>query len=337
MIVCYAEGGGLGHLTRVVAYLATVHPGRPATILSSSPHARDTRVTGGHRVIVPPAGLWAGSQAGLPAGTRTGLPAGPPTQALTGWLRTTLAELAPSEWVVDAFPLGLRGELTGDVVPTGTRVTHLARLLRWDTYLTATAPPGSGSRGDGAGSGLMGPPLHFDRTWCLEPLHSRHRLRLDEVSAEVCPLRLVDPVPAPARGPEGISVDIDPEGISVGSWLVVHGGPPAEVEELLRYARDMACLEGVRPRIVLVSGCDPTDLSPELLVGVTRLTAHPAWPLFAQAERVVTAAGFNAVRQLAPWRERHRMMPFARRFDDQFTRARDARVRHTHACRVGTS
>ena len=305
MIVCYAEGGGLGHLTRVAAYLATVYPGRPATVLSSSPHALDPRATGGHPVLTPPAGL--------------------PVRDLTGWLGATLAALHPSELVVDAFPRGLRGELTAAVAPRGTRVTHLARLLRWDAYRAATAAVGAAAERTAGDRGVAGVPLHFDRTWCLEPLHPEHRAWLAEVSEELSPLELVDP--APVRSP-------DPEGVATGAWLVVHGGPPVEVAELLRYARDTARLEGVRPRVVLVSGCAPEELPPELLTGVTLLTAHPAWPLFARAGRLVTAAGFNAVRQAAPWRERHRMLPFPRRFDDQFTRARDAR-RWTPAVRTG--
>jgi hypothetical protein len=108
----------------------------------------------------------------------------------------------------------------------------------------------------------------------------------------------------------------------VTGWLIVHAGPGTEIAELVGYAREMADLEGVRPRLTLVSpGPRPDVLPPE----VAHLDVYPAWPLFGSAARIITAAGCNAVRQLAPWRDRHRMMPFPRRFDDQYARA--ARVR----------
>jgi predicted glycosyltransferase len=46
----------------------------------------------------------------------------------------------------------------------------------------------------------------------------------------------------------------------------------------------------------------------------------PAAPRYAGAAGIVTAAGFNAVRELAPYRERHVCVPFERRLDDQRAR-----------------
>jgi hypothetical protein len=273
VIVCYAHGGGLGHLTRIRAYLHTMRPGEPAVILTGSPFAADPRVTGEHSVRSAPAGLDAAG--------------------LGRWLRAVLAESRPAELVVDAFPAGLRGEVTARVVPPGTRVVHLARLLRWAAYRPLLPPD----------------PPHFAVTHLVEPVNDEHATYLRAVSGSVAPLALTDP-PAPAGPP-------------AGGWLVVHSGPAPEVAELVEYARETAALEGVRPRLTLVSPCPPDGLPPD----VARLDLYPAWPLFPAAERIITAAGCNVVRQLAPWPERHRMVPFPRRFDDQFTRA--ARVRRS--------
>jgi len=271
MIVCYANGGGLGHLTRIRAYLHTTGWDGPVTILTGSPFAADPRVTGGHPVRSAPDGL-----------DRDGL---------TRWLAAALAALAPAELVVDAFPAGLSGELTR--FPAGTRVVHLARLLRWDAYreLLPPEPPG------------------FAETYLVEPVTAGHEAYLRSVSGAVTPLELREP-PAPD------SADAD-------GWLIVHSGPEPEIVELVEYARETAGLEGVRPRLTLVSPARPRGLPPE----VAHRDVYPAWPLFASAERIITAAGCNVVRQLARWPERHRMMPFPRRFDDQFARA--ARVRGT--------
>ena len=125
-------------------------------------------------------------------------------------------------------------------------------------------------------------------------------------------------------------LDKPPPGAPDG-WLVVHSGPPAETAELVAYAREVAELDGVRPRLTVVTPIRPHGLPPD----VAHLDLYPAWPLFARAERIVTAAGCNVMRQLAPWPERHRVLPFPRRFDDQFTRA--ARVRESRASRPGTT
>ena len=273
MIVCYAQGGGLGHLTRIRAFLHTVYPDRAATVLTGSPFAADPRVTGPHQTVHPPTALERAE--------------------LASWLRRTLDRLAPTELVVDAFPAGLAGELSAEVVPPGTRtVIHLARLLRWSAYRDLVSPQ----------------PVRFDRTWCVEPLTAEHREYLTAVSAAVAPLSLVEP-PIPGRTAADVPAS--------GAWLIVHAGPDAEIMELVGYAQDTADLEGVRPDLILVSPCRPAQLPHQ----IRHLPAYPAWPLFEHAERIVTAAGCNVVRQLAPWRTRHRMVPFPRRFDDQFTRA----------------
>jgi hypothetical protein len=289
--------------------------GAPVTVLTGSSFAGDPRVTGGWRVLRAP------SRGGL-----------------SGWIAATLADLAPDELIVDAFPAGLRGELTADAVPPGTRVAHLARLLRWDAYrpLLPSGPP------------------HFDRTYVLEPLAPEHDAYLRSVSREITPLELAEPPaafagrPSPGaltavldgRSRSGARADASdaPPAVSgtwpstgaqpVGpaeaagvlgpdAWLVVHSGPDAEILELVAYARETAAFEGLSPRLVLVGPRRPAELPAE----VTHLDVYPVWPLFPAAERIVTAAGFNAVRQLAPWRERHRMLPFPRTLDDQFTRA----------------
>jgi hypothetical protein len=313
VIVCYAHGEGLGHLTRLRAYLHTIGHHAPVTILTASAFAADPRVTGPHPIRRippdlalqvapprtrphPPAGAPPRTEAPPRTGgpSRTGAP--PPTEAagragvrdragLRDWVGGVLREMGAAEFVVDAFPAGLLGELDDSVVPEGTSVTHLARLLRWAEYEEYVPER----------------PLRFDRTFVVEPVG--HLPYLEEVSGSVAPIELIEP---PAPGAEG-----------PGGWLVVHTGPDEEIHELVAYARDMAGLEGVRSTITLVAPRRPTGLAAD----VRHLDVYPAWPLFAGAERIVTAAGCNAVRQLAPWRDRHRMLPFPRRFDDQYARA----------------
>ncbi|MFI0452436.1 hypothetical protein [Actinomadura sp. 6N118] len=270
MIVCCVHGGGLGHLTRIRAALHTLGWDEPVTLLSDSPFAADERVVGDLPVVRPPHGL-----------DRSGL---------TRWTAETLAALAPRDLVIDAFPAGLRGELTAAAIPAGTRVVHLARLLRWENYRPV----------------LPADPPRFDLTFVLEPLAPEHHAHLEAVSREIAPLGLTDP---PAR-PGG---DLP----SPTGWLIVHSGPDEEILELVAYAQETAAMEGLRPDLTLVSPRRPDALP----AGVEHLDVYPAWPLAGRATRIITAAGFNVVRQFAPWRDRHRLVPFPRTLDDQFTRA----------------
>ncbi|MFC4910848.1 hypothetical protein [Actinomadura gamaensis] len=206
-----------------------------------------------------------------------------------GWdVVPSLDDVRADEVWIDAFPAGINGELE---IPDGRRVVHLARLLRWPVYeklLPAVRP-------------------RFDVTYVCEPLAPAHEAFLRDVSDELKPLKLVDP---PAR------CDVQVDG-----WLIVHSGPDDEIRELVGYALDMAAAEGASPTFTLIAPRRPDGLPAQ----VVHHDVYPAWPLGARAERIVTAGGFNAVRQFAPWRERHRIMPFPRRLDDQFARA--ARVR----------
>ncbi|WP_149261152.1 hypothetical protein [Actinomadura sp. K4S16] len=256
MIVCYAAGDGLGHLTRLRAVLHTLRREGPVTVVTGSPFAADPRVAGGWRVVET----------------------------------ADLTALRPDEVIVDAFPAGLRGELAR--LPPGVPTTHLARLLLWDAYRPL----------------LPADPVRFDRTYVLEELDPAHDAYLRTVSDEFAPLALTDPPSEP---------------VDVAGWLIVHSGPDAETLQLVAYAEDMASAERVRPPMTLVSPARPDGLPPH----IAHLDVYPAGVPGPDVERIITAAGFNAVRQFAPWRDRHRMMPFPRSLDDQYTRAARARSR----------
>jgi len=60
--------------------------------------------------------------------------------------------------------------------------------------------------------------------------------------------------------------------------------------------------------------------------GTPVLTHFLAPHYFARAERVITACGFNVMRQSVNARVRHHFMPFPRPLDDQFTRAARRRI-----------
>jgi hypothetical protein len=275
MLLYYAMGGGLGHLTRARAFLHTLGLEGAATLFTSSRLADDLRVTGGLPVVHVPAEL---------DGDRKGLRA---------FLEKTISDLGASRLVVDAFPAGILGELADWTPPPGLALWHVARLLRWERYSADTSPRLP----------------RFEKTFVLEALHDDHRSALEEASVETRHLDLVDPPSTP------------PEPVETPYALVVHSGPDEETTDLVACARELLRADGSGARIVVAAPDRPRDLPPN----VSWLDAFPATGLFAEADRIVAAAGFNVVRQTAPFRAKRFLVPYPRRFDDQFARA--ARLR----------
>jgi hypothetical protein len=137
---------------------------------------------------------------------------------------------------------------------------------------------------------LDGPLPRVETTFVIEPLHADHAVALARASERLVPLCLVDP-PAPARH--------DAAGVA----LVVHAGPEPEVRALV----DLAASTGHPVRVARPGGPD--------------LDLHPASALFGAAAAIVSAAGFNAMRQAERYRDRHLFRPFPRPLDDQHGRA----------------
>jgi hypothetical protein len=143
-------------------------------------------------------------------------------------------------------------------------------------------------------------PPRIRRAYVLEPLHPEQERYVRERAAEIVPLELSDP---PALQ--------DRPALPPRYALVVHSYA-AEREELLAYARDVCREEGIDDPIV----------APDV---------YPATLVAANATRIFTGGGFNAMRQFGGDR-RHRPLPFERRFDDQYGRvARFSRRARTAA------
>jgi hypothetical protein len=207
--------------------------------------------------------------------------------ALGRWVARAIAERAPDVLLVDAFPGGVLGELCGLAALDGLERRHTARLLRWGVYARRCERPLP----------------RYDAVAVVEPLHPGHARALAGLSGNVAPLAL--PAPAAAGPPP-------PPG---APWLVVHSGPAREVRALARRAHALA--RGAAPLHVVT----PIAVD-DLPAGAEVVRAVPAAPRFAAAAGIVTAAGFNTVRELAPYRDRHVCVPFDRRLDDQQARAR---------------
>jgi len=273
-VAYYAMGGGLGHLVRARAVLATLGLEGEGHVLSASVHARDPRILGPLASHTPPKEC-----AVTPEG-------------LAKWIERTLHELAAETVFVDVFPGGLLGELSRPLWKPGAKLCYVGRLLRWPEYQIR----------------LRAPLPNFDIAYLVEPLHPDHQAAMAAVCGQVEELRLQDP-PTPLPPP-----------LPDDTWVVLHSGPREEVAELLAYGRDIQSSEGIEAELRVVgpaaaeSGSHPW------------LPQFPATGYFQQATRVITACGFNVMRQSLGARARHHFMPFARPLDDQFTRAERRRI-----------
>ena len=203
------------------------------------------------------------------------------------------------ELYVDAFPAGLFGELEFK----NDRKTHyIARRLNWNVYEPLTA----------------GKSLYFDQAFCFEELESAHEQFLNTVCSHVLRAKLEYPKPDPDR----ISRASIPAHKPV--WLVVHSFVREEVELLVRHATEVAALEKITPAIVVL-----TDQQIEAR-DVYCYSYFPAHDWFPLADRIFTAGGFNALQQAAPFSYKTTVVPFPRKYDDQFWRARNFRQTNSH-------
>ncbi len=290
MILYYAMGGGLGHLVRARAMAHTME-WYDMTVFSASPHVADPRVLGGFaHVQVAPELAAARTECGE-------------------LLYDTINRIQPSDIVVDTFAVGILGELPFLITEFGVPLLHVARYVKPELLL----PP------------HKRPFIHFDTTYVVEPLADEHVEFVTALSSEVLPLELIDP---PAHLPDDQRALIEAHASTDAPlWLVVHSEPREETEQLVEYAREMALMEGIAPRFVVTTpGADVFAHEPGS--DILYIDIFPASALFARADRIITACGFNAMRQAAPFGDRHRFLPFARRYDDQYLRAERYRGRH---------
>lgn len=210
--------------------------------------------------------------------------------AFLTFLHAELARHQADCLCVDSFPAGILGELCDFTSTRPLELWHVARLLRFDEYakLMAGAPP------------------RYARCYRVEPLLAEHEAFLAQHCERCEDLTLYAP------SVESVAVTAPRD-----YWLVVHSGPEHELRELIAYTRDLQVAEGIATDLYVASFCRLSDW-PDAL----QLDPLTAQRYFAGAQRIVTAAGFNLMRETAPFRHKQAVLPMPRRFDDQYARAR---------------
>ena len=166
MLLYYAMGGGLGHLTRFGEVCRTLGLDDKICLITSSPFSHDSRVVKpGIEVKIPP------------------FSAAKSADNLALWINEIIATYKPDKFFVDAFPGGLIGELCKVLVPSSTEVIHIARILKWNEYKIR----------------LEGFCQRFSKTYVLEDLEVEHNEFLKSWSDEICNLQLMLPEENPVN------------------------------------------------------------------------------------------------------------------------------------------
>lgn len=150
-IIYYARGADLGHLARANAFIHDHFAGEAVTLIGDSRFASLARPSLGPKVDF----------IDLRSASRQ--------RRVT----SLIAERAPDLLVMDAFPCGIHGEVTG---PQPCPVWHVARLLKWRAYLP-----------------LVDPRCQFDRTPVLETLTGENMAFLEQASKVLESCRLSAP------------------------------------------------------------------------------------------------------------------------------------------------
>lgn len=297
MIVYIAVGGGLGHLTRTKACIYTLGLTSPITLFTA--HTDLSCITFEPHIQIQQIPTYLAQD----------------KEHYRSWWLHQLNILQPTDIFLDAFPFGICGEWTPiehlkSICPTAS-IHYIARLLRWKTYCAASQiePLQNRSR------------LLFHSTYVMEPLTSEHQDFIMNVSHNIHSLQLIDP-PVPSHHTIETSthkrIFSKQQNMDASYCLVIHSYPEDEILELVEYAQDKIQSEQIDLPLLIVS-----PQRPQRLPEKTEHTAlYPATPLFERAHWIITAGGFNSMRQLRAYAHKHFPLPMLRRFDDQYTRVR---------------
>ncbi|MEO1049341.1 MAG: hypothetical protein AAFX87_01855 [Bacteroidota bacterium] len=218
-------------------------------------------------------------------------------ESLHSFVSDTISKHDFDKIYVDTFPAGILGELTENVFGK-IKINLLARRLRWNQY----APLLSTSN------------IHFDRVYVLEPLEPDHEAYLKTYSNQIVDAKL----------DYGSKENLTPERPTDSPlWVICHSTNREELASLVTHAQDVAAIEIAEPHLLILSDQE-IDLPPN----ATHKSHTDPTHWFASADRIFTAGGFNTMQQVLPYISKHVCLPFPRRYDDQFWRARYIKEEH---------
>ncbi len=211
-------------------------------------------------------------------------------QKLNQLVLSFITECRVTELWVDTFPFGILGELDLAAISTMVKIRYVARYVKWPAYQSKVKDL---------------PALH--EALVVDRLHPDQQEFIDKSCAcqsfvDLSQVRLN----RKAQTLKKYS----------GTWLIMHSGSDAELTTLKSYADDVAEAQGITPKFVVASQCQP-DFEVEW-----HETDVPANIDLDSVDRIFTACGYNSMQELLPYKHKHCYIPFDRKYDDQYLRAK---------------
>ncbi len=228
MVLYYAVGGGLGHVTRACAVMHTLSISEPVTVISSLPLPEEARLPQNITLLV------------MPQDCRTDVHRG------VEWIIRTLLDLTYDRVIIDTFPAGITGELKDLSFWKEKQSIHIARSLKDFTIL----------------SQLSNSQIHFETVRFVEELPEEQFTFLSQRSDSIEFLDLCDP-PVSLSVNDHLLRQIL-EDFST-AWLIVHAGSDKEVRTLVEYAQERARFDHVAPQFILASPSSPDGIADDIL------------------------------------------------------------------------
>jgi hypothetical protein len=310
-ILIYAQGGGLGHLQRSIYLMKTLNLQTEQVILASA--SNYTQNLADLHKITPLL---------IPKNFEFD------KQAYQNWLIAQINYLNIKEIYVDVFPCGIVGEWNNFLSYANEKLIekeqikfhYVARRMKWQKYnhLVINSP-------------------FFETSLLLEELEPAHLEFVEKNSQLVVHFFSKNENKTVQKKVQENSQQQLLEGNEIFGeifWLVIHSEPLEELIILLEYTFEKYRIKKSLAKIIVVTQIDKTIILQEiiednnfrvyenLIDNLLIINSLEINSLLEKAEKIISACGFNIMQQTKKFANKHEFIPFERRYDDQFWRAK---------------
>ncbi|MCE9786901.1 hypothetical protein [Shewanella chilikensis] len=270
MLIYYAPGGGLGHLSRALKVLGFIEAKQALVITSPLPLAVDTLLPKGIQHISLPPRLQSRAE-------------------LSAWLKQLLASLNKQQkcrlMLIDAFPGGIWGELGN--IPLPDKLVYIARLLNWNVYRQRVAHI-----------------PRFQQIWFCEWPTPEQEQALSNQTGQRFWLPLLGEDKSQDATSKGLekpkqTLVIHSGSLAEQTLLLEHAAKAGEAIDIITPPRPSAEADvnsnpldsNDKSALSDFNHCNNKECQP----GLTRLQLYPASDIGWQYQRVICGGGFNLV------------------------------------------
>jgi hypothetical protein len=214
-------------------------------------------------------------------------------------LITLLQQYDIDELYIDCFPIGIYGELNGlsERLPL-VKLTLISRYIKWESY-----------------QHLIKQSNQFEKVYYVED-NSRSQLAYLSMCSQQFQSLLLPLLKETEE--EQVDVTFFTKRQENNYCLIVHSGSNEEVCQLISYAIQKLRLSNLCYPLVLASPWGIPDGYADK--DIVWLNMYPINSYIKKAAIVVSAAGFNLVHEVSLAKKTHWLLPFERKYDDQFAR-----------------